>query len=58
MKKMILKWKTILPIQEYEMKNSMTDKMLGKMIISYSSNIKNLTIPYCYQRQLMDITHQ
>jgi Leucine-rich repeat (LRR) protein len=46
MKEMILKWKTIFPIQEYEIKHSMTDKMLGNMIINYSHNITKLAIPY------------
>jgi hypothetical protein len=45
MKKMILKWKTIFPIQEYKIKHSMTDKMLGNMIMHYSHNILKLTIP-------------
>jgi hypothetical protein len=44
MKKVTLKWKTIFPIQKYEIKYLMTDKMLGNMIINYSHNIKNLTI--------------
>jgi hypothetical protein len=46
MKEMILKWKTIFPIQKYKIKQSMTDKMLGNMIMNYSHNIKNLTIPF------------
>jgi hypothetical protein len=45
MKEMILKCKTIFPIQEYEIKHSITDKMLGNMIMHYSSNIIKLTIP-------------
>jgi hypothetical protein len=58
MKKMILKWKTIFPIQEYEIKQSMTDKMLGIMIMHYSSNITKLTIPYYYPSLLtMDGYH-
>jgi hypothetical protein len=48
MKKMILKWKTIFPIQEYEIKHSMTDKMLGNMIMHYSNNINKLTIAIKY----------
>jgi hypothetical protein len=51
-KKMILKWKTIFPIQKYEIKYSMTDKKLGNMIIHYSSNIIKLTIPYNFQPSL------
>jgi hypothetical protein len=46
MKEMILKWKTIFPIQEYEIKEKMTDKMLGNMIMNYSRNIKKLTVNY------------
>jgi hypothetical protein len=54
MKKMILKWKTIFPIQEYEINDSMTDKMLGNMIMHYSHNIKKLTITH-YYRSLLTI---
>jgi hypothetical protein len=46
MKKMILKWKNILPIKEVVIKNSMTDKMVGNMIMHYSSNIEELVIPH------------
>jgi hypothetical protein len=52
---MILKWKTIFPIQEYQIKHSMTDQMLGNMIIHYSSNIIKLTIRYDYQPSLLTI---
>jgi hypothetical protein len=48
MKEMILKWKTIFPIQEYEINRSMTDKMIGNMVKHYSNNINKLSIPYNY----------
>jgi hypothetical protein len=35
MKEIILKWKTIFPIQKYEIKETMTNEMLGNMIIHY-----------------------
>jgi hypothetical protein len=44
MKEIILKWKTIFPIQEFEIKKKMDDKMFENMIIYYSCNIKKLTI--------------
>jgi hypothetical protein len=43
MKEMILKWKNILPIQEYTIQRTMTDNMFGNMIMHYSSNIEKLT---------------
>jgi hypothetical protein len=55
MKKMILKWKTIFPIQEYKIKHSMTNKMLGNMIMYYSRNINKLVIPSKYQPSLLTI---
>jgi hypothetical protein len=46
MKKMILKWKAIFPIEKFIIKDSMTDKMLGNLTNHYSCNIKKLTFPY------------
>jgi hypothetical protein len=47
MKEVVLKWKTILPIQEYRIKQSMTNDEFFKMLFYYSGNINSLTIPFC-----------
>jgi hypothetical protein len=42
MKDVIKKWKSILPIQKYTIKEAMTASMFGNMIMYYSNNIKKL----------------
>jgi hypothetical protein len=46
MKCMILEWKNIFPIEQFNIKISMTDKMMGNLIQHYSHNIKKLSFPY------------
>jgi hypothetical protein len=44
MKKMILKWRNVLPAQEIQIKKELTDKMLKNMIKHYSYKISKLKI--------------
>jgi Leucine-rich repeat (LRR) protein len=46
MKLEVIQAKRVFPIQEFEPKRQMTDKMLGNMIMYYSCNIKKLTISF------------
>jgi hypothetical protein len=59
MKEMILKWKTVFPIQEFEIKSTMTDKMLENMIIQYSHSINKLRIDnnFCNSSLTIDGYH-
>jgi hypothetical protein len=51
MKEMILKWKTIFPIQKFNIKRSMTDEMLGNFLMNYSHNIKKLNFLFFYGKE-------